>query len=214
MNDTSTDQHAASGRKIAISAGIGAIAAAVILFVVILPAEFGVDPTGIGGSLGLTQMGSEPTRTIEVVDVIGGNESLQSVEIPDFGEPVPLPNKSIHQVHTTAPRMDTVVVTIDAESETEVKTVLPQSQVILYTWSTDRGTIYSDFHGHDPALGNDFWVRYLEDAEGSSGHSGSLVAPFSGEHGWYWLNYNEFPVTVTLTVTGFHEDIIDYSQFF
>ncbi|MGD8810935.1 MAG: hypothetical protein PVG24_15105 [Gammaproteobacteria bacterium] len=214
MNETSTDQHAASGRKIAISAGIGAIAAAVILFVVILPAEFGVDPTGLGSSLGLTQMGSEPTRTIEVVDVIGGNESLQSVEIPDFGEPVPLPNKSIHQVHTAAPRMDTVVVTIDAESETEVKTVLPQSQVILYTWSTDRGTIYSDFHGHDPALGNDFWVRYLEDVEGSSGHSGSLVAPFSGEHGWYWLNYNEFPVTVTLTVTGFHEDIIDYSQFF
>jgi len=106
------------------------------------------------------------------------------------------------------------VVKIDAEGETEVKTVLSQSQVILYTWATDQGAIYSDFHGHDPALGNDFWVRYLEDEQGSSGHSGSLVAPFSGEHGWYWLNYNEFPVTVTLTVTGFHEDIIDYSALF
>jgi hypothetical protein len=214
MNDNSTEQHAASGRKIAIGAGAGALAAAVILFVFILPAEYGVDPTGIGGSLGLTQMNAEPTRTIEVVDVLGGNEELQAVEIPDFGEPVPLPNPGIHQLHTSAPRTDTIVVKIEAEGETEVKTVLPQSQVILYTWTTDQGAIYSDFHGHDPALGNDFWVRYLEDEEGSSGHSGSLVAPFSGEHGWYWLNYNEFPVTVTLTVTGFHEDIIDYSRLF
>ena len=38
-------------------------------------------------------------------------------------------------------------------------------------------------------------------------------APFSGEHGWYWLNYNEFPVTVTLTVTGYFDDIIDYGIF-
>jgi len=214
MNNNTTEQQAASGRRIAIGAGVGALAAAVILFVFILPAEYGVDPTGLGGSLGLTQMNAEPSRTIEVVDVLGGNEELQSVEIPDFGEPVPLPNPGIHQLHTSAPRSDTIKVTIKAEGETEVKTVLSQSQVILYTWATDQGAIYSDFHGHDPALGNDFWVRYLEDEQGSSGHSGSLVAPFSGEHGWYWLNYNEFPVTVTLTVTGYHEDIIDYSKLF
>jgi len=214
MNDNATEQQAASGRKIAIGAGVGALVAAAILFAFILPAEYGVDPTGIGGSLGLTQMNAEPSRTIEVVDVLGGNEALQSVEIPDFGEPVPLPNPGIHQLHTSVPRTDTITVKIEAEGETEVKTVLPQSQVILYTWATDQGAIYSDFHGHDPALGNDFWVRYLEDEQGSSGHSGSLVAPFSGEHGWYWLNYNEFPVTVTLTVTGYHEDIIDYSKLF
>ena len=33
---------------------------------------------------------------------------------------------------------------------------------------------------------------------------------FAGEHGWYWLNYNDFPVTITLTVTGFFDDIKDY----
>lgn len=211
MNDTSPNT---SGKRIAVSAVVGAVIALAVLVVFILPAEFGVDPTGLGGRLGLTEMNAEPTRTIEVVDVIGGNEALTEVEIPDFGEPVPLPNLNIHQVHESPPRTDTLEVTIDAESETEVKTVLAQSQVIVYTWSTDTGTIYSDFHGHDPALGNDFWVRYLEDQEGSSGHSGSLVAPFSGEHGWYWLNYNDFPVTVTLTVTGFQDDIIDYSQLF
>ena len=214
MNETSPQPSVTSGKGVAISAVIGALIAIVILVAFILPAEFGVDPTGIGGRLGLVQMNAEPTRTIEVVDVIGGNEELRNVAIPDFGEPIPLPNTNVHQLSSSPPRTDTIEVTIDAESETEVKTVLAQSQVIVYSWTTDRGAIYADFHGHDPDLGNDFWVRYLEDAEGSSGHSGSLVAPFSGEHGWYWLNYNEFPVTVTLTVTGFHEDIIDYSDLF
>ncbi|MGD2167720.1 MAG: hypothetical protein PVF63_06395 [Gammaproteobacteria bacterium] len=216
MNDTTSESAGTSGRNIAVSAVIGALVAGVILVIVVLPAEYGVDPTGIGGKLGLTQMNAEPSRIVEVevVDVLSGNEQLASVEIPDFGEPVPLPNTSIHQLSDTLPRIDTLELTIDAESETEVKTVLGQSQVIVYTWATDQGKIYADFHGHDPALGNEFWVRYREDQEGSSGHSGSLVAPFSGEHGWYWLNYNEFPVTVTLTVTGFHDDIIDYSELF
>ena len=57
-----------------------------------------------------------------------------------------------------------------------------------------------------------FFVRYEEHQEGS-GNQGSLVAPFAGEHGWYWLNYNEYPVVVTLTVEGWFDDMIDYGIF-
>ena len=67
----------------------------------------------------------------------------------------------------------------------------------------------TDFHGHDPEAGDEYWVRYKEQNEGA-GNSGSLVAPFTGEHGWYWLNYNDFPVVITLTVAGYFDDIIDY----
>jgi hypothetical protein len=44
---------------------------------------------------------------------------------------------------------------------------------------------------------------------GHEGH-GSLVASFSGEHGWYWVNISEKPVTITLTVAGFYRDIVNY----
>jgi hypothetical protein len=33
--------------------------------------------------------------------------------------------------------------------------------------------------------------------------SGTLTAPFSGIHGWYWENTTDAPVTVTLKGTGF-----------
>jgi hypothetical protein len=200
-----------SGKRLAISASIAVVVAAILLVIAVLPAEYGIDPTGLGQAMGLTQLG-EPVRTIEIVDVIGGNESVRELEIPDFGEPVPLPNPAIHQDEEAAPRSDRFVVTIPPERGTEIKTVLKSGKVIEYTWSVDRGTIYSDFHGHNPEFGDDFWVRYREHQEGAGG-SGSLVAPFDGEHGWYWLNYNEFPVTVTLEVSGFYDDTIDYGIF-
>lgn len=187
-------------------------AAAILLVVAILPSEYGIDPTGVGGALGLTALSTPTSRTLEITDVIGGNESVRTVEIPDFGQPVPLPNPGVHQGEPDAPQTRTMTVTIPAEQETEIKTVLREGKVLLYSWSADRGDIYSDFHGHDPAVSAEFWVRYQEHQEGSGGN-GSLVAPFGGEHGWYWLNYNEFPVTVTLTITGYYDDIIDYGIF-
>jgi hypothetical protein len=197
-----------SSKRLAATTGIAVAAAAAVLVTIILPAEYGIDPTGIGAAMGLTQMHA-PGKTLEIVDVIGGNEAYREVEIPDFGQPVPLPNPAVHQDERHAPETRTVQLTLPPEGETEIKTALDTGKVILYSWKVDRGQIYSDFHGHDPEAGDDYWVRYKEQQEGA-GNDGSLVAPFSGEHGWYWLNYNEFPVTVTLTVSGYFSDIIDY----
>ena len=89
---------------------------------------------------------------------------------------------------------------------------MTEGKMILFEWQVNRGDIYSDYHGHDPELGSEFWVRYREQMEGSNGE-GSLVAPFGGEHGWYWVNYNEYPVVVTLTVTGYFDGLVDYGIF-
>ncbi len=196
------------GTLVALGAGL------VLLVTTILPAEYGIDPTGIGGALGLTALNAPAGRTLEITDVIGGNEEVRTVEIPDYGDPVPLPNPAVHQDQEAdgPPKTRTMTISIPAESETEIKMVLSEGKMILYSWSVDRGDIYSDFHGHDPGVSAEFFVRYREHQEGSGG-SGSLVAPFDGEHGWYWLNYNEYPVTVTLTITGYFDDVIDYGIF-
>jgi hypothetical protein len=177
---------------------------------VVLPAEYGIDATGVGNALGLTQL-SAPTRTFEVRDVIGGNEVLRTVSLPATGDPIPLPNPAVYQDEQRVPETRTLQVNIPADGQTEVKLKMTEGKVIVFSWQVDRGDIYEDYHGHDPALGDGF-VRYEEQQEGASNH-GSLTAPFTGEHGWYWLNYNEFPVTVTLTVTGYFDEVIDYGIF-
>jgi hypothetical protein len=212
-SDPSPDWQAPSGRRIALSVALAAVVAAVVLVVAVLPAEYGIDPTGMGRVLGLDALNAPASRTIEVRDVIGGNERVREVEIPAFNEPVPLPNPAVHQVEDRPIQTRTMTITLDVDDETEIKTVLRASKVIEYTWKTDGGLVYCDMHGHDPAAGQDFFVRYREDQEGATEATGSLVAPFDGEHGWYWLNIHDGPVTITLTVTGFFDDIIDYGIF-
>ncbi len=209
----SPDWQAPSGKRIALSVGVALVVAVVVLFVAVLPAEFGIDPTGIGRAMGLTELNAPASRTIEVRDVLGGNERVREVEIPAFNEPVPLPNPAVHQAEDRPIQTRTLTLTLEEGQQTEIKTVLRASKVIVYHWETDGGLVYTDLHGHDPAAGQDFFVRYREDQEGATEATGSLVAPFDGEHGWYWLNIHDGPVTITLTVTGFYDDIVDYGIF-
>jgi hypothetical protein len=197
------------GKGLLTTVLVTAILAAIVLVAVILPAEYNVDPTGIGRMLGLTSLNESSSRTIQIRDVIGGNESLREVEVPDAGEPTPLPNPAVYQEQDAAPQTRTMTIQIPAVRGTEVKTVLQEAKVIVFSWKVDGGqSVQVDFHGHDPSIGEGF-VRYRLDDETSSGR-GSLVAPFGGEHGWYWLNYNTEPISITLTVTGYFDDIVDY----
>jgi hypothetical protein len=204
---------APSGQRLAVSVGVALIVAAIVLVVAVLPAEYGIDPTGLGRAMGLTELNAPASRTIEVRDVLGGNERVREVEIPAFNEPVPLPNPAVHQVEERPIQTRTLTLTLEEGQQTEIKTVLKASKVIVYHWETDGGLVYTDLHGHDPAAGQEFFVRYREDQEGATQATGSLVAPFDGEHGWYWLNLHDGPVTITLTITGFFDDIIDYGIF-
>jgi len=33
------------------------------------------------------------------------------------------------------------------------------------------------------------------------------VAPFDGNHGWYWMNIEENPVKIVLEVRGYYESL-------
>jgi hypothetical protein len=197
-----------SARRLLLSVALAIVGAAIVLVLVVLPAEYGIDPTGLGRALGLTEV-SSTTRTIKLVDSIGGNEKIREVVVPDSGDPTPLPNPAVHQEASHAPRTQTLEVKLDVGQETEVKAKLQQNKVIVYSWTLDRGEVYVDFHGHNPEFGQKFFVRYKEQADATRGN-GSLVAPFAGEHGWFWQNNNEFPIVITLTVTGYFDEMVDY----
>ena len=189
---------------------VAALVALAVLFTVVLPAERGYDPTGIGKTLGLMKMGEQrAAATASIEDVTGGNETLVAAEGATSMDPLPLPNPAVHQDETTPPRTETIKVTLGYDEKTEIKALLGKAKAIVYSWSVEGGKVYVDFHGHDPSKGDAYWVRYKE-ADGVTGDNGSLVAPFAGEHGWFWLNVSDTPVTITLTVTGYHEKLINY----
>ncbi|MDG2090450.1 MAG: hypothetical protein P8J61_04980 [Gammaproteobacteria bacterium] len=197
--------------KATVATLIGAI---ILLVLVVLPAEYGVDPTGFGNLTGLSDLAEEPYETVVFTDIIGGNEVVREVEIPLFGDPVPLPNPAVFQDQTEDARTISMTIELGAFEQTEIKTVLDEGKVIIYNWQVvDDKKVYFDFHGHEESFGPDFFVRYKERQEGLSKSSGSLTAPFYGEHGWLFFNINEEPISITLNVTGYYNEIIDYGIF-
>ncbi|MFA9216369.1 MAG: hypothetical protein ACEQSK_04605 [Sphingomonadaceae bacterium] len=203
--------HPPSGTRLLISVIIAAVLAALVLLLAVLPAELAIDPTGIGARLGLTQMSGKAGTAIVLSNNLAGNDKLDKAKIAAAGEPLPLPNPAVHQAHAEAPKSETLTITLPAYGETEVKTVLAINQVVLYSWTTDQGKVYVDYHGHSPEWKDkQAFVRYQEEKEGIAGASGSLVAPFAGEHGWYWVNLENHPVVITLKVSGYYDKVVNY----
>ncbi len=198
---------------------IALVVAGVLFVTVVLPAEFGRDPTRIGHLLGLDAMkasrpataGTSGDSKVRLTEVIEGNEKVFEADPGDGRDPVPLPNPAVSQIEETAPRTETMTIQLGADDKTEIKALLPKAKMMVYSWQVEGGKVYVDFHGHDPSLGDKFWVRYSEQ-DGVTGASGSLVAPFTGEHGWYWLNVTDGPVTIKLTVTGYFTKLKDYGR--
>ena len=127
-------------------------------------------------------------------------------EFPGKAVPAPLRNPAAIQQTASAPLNSVLDVTLESLEEVEIKTVLDAHQVILYSWSTSE-EVYYDFHA-EPAVGPEgYFVRYAEGEATSD--SGSLVAPFTGHHGWYWLNISEKPLTIRLQVDGYHKEVLE-----
>lgn len=213
-NNSNNEVEAPSASNLLKATTATIIGAFILLVLVVLPAEYGVDPTGFGNLTGLGDLAEEPYEIVEFTDIIGGNEVIREVEIPLFGDPVPLPNPSVFQDQAEEAQSMSMTIELGAFEQTEIKTVLDEGKVIIYDWQVvDDKLVYFDFHGHEESFGPEFFVRYKERQEGLNKSSGSLTAPFYGEHGWLFFNINEEPISITLNVTGYYNEIIDYGIF-
>lgn len=153
-----------------------------LLLLFILPAEYGVDPTGIGGAMGLTALSQ------------GGNEL-------HFGDRL----GTVHQAEPAAPRTDTVTIQLGGLGDKEYKLHLDANQSMLYSW-TSTGVVTYDFHGDPDKPSRPGEFSSYEAKQGMNG-AGSFQAPFAGRHGWYFQNVGNEPVTITLHTWGYYDVI-------
>jgi hypothetical protein len=177
-----------SARQILKSTAIALAVAGVILVTIVLPAEYGVDPTGIGRVLGLKEMGEIK------MDLAAEAEAAR--------QPVaPAPAGTRFLPDTTKP--DVTVVTIPPTQAREIKLVMVKGARVAYAWRTNRGVVNYDMHADAPG------IRYHGYTKGTAtpSDSGSLVAAFDGLHGWFWRNRGNDTVVVTLRTTGAYTEV-------
>jgi hypothetical protein len=184
--------------------------AAVALTVAVLPAEYGIDPTGAGKMLGLTDLHQQSAATAEVPASASGFANTEAIastlsNVAAKGEERSL---TIAARQQAAFRNDTMDVTLPPGKGLEVKTRLGKGQALVYSWKTSNGElVLQDFHGEPLNAGKNEFESFIEDKSVSESR-GVLIAPFTGEHGWYWKNKSAVPVTLTLHTSGFYNDIV------
>ena len=169
-----------------------AIIMIVILFVmVILPAEYGTDPTGVGKILGLKEMGDIKMSLLEESQ----NESLQE------SEPFSIDTDSVEaeKISDTI-NEDVVEITIEPGKAIEIKLEMKIGDIVQYEWRTIKGGLNYNLHG-DGYKGSKKSINYKKGRMVSS-DSGELKAEFDGYHGWFWRNREKFSVTVILQTFG------------
>jgi hypothetical protein len=110
--------------------------------------------------------------------------------------------------HAGAFRSDTIDIPLGPRGELEYKLGIEAGNGIVYEWNVldieDPELLYSEFHGHTEPVNNVGDLMFYRKADGGS-ERGSLVAPFSGIHGWYLVNGTDEPIVVRLEVAGFYE---------
>jgi len=187
------------------STSVALVIAIVALFGAVLPAEYGVDPTGVGRVLGLTQMGEIKQQLAEEAASEATAPEPATVE-PEVSEPVTelaAAAPSEEPVEELPVWADEVSLTLAADEAAEVKLVMLKGAEAEYEWTVNDGNLNYELHADFPD--GDGFHSYKK-ARGVTGDTGEFTAEFDGAHGWYWRNRSGKDVTVTLRVRG------DYSE--
>ncbi len=181
-----------SSRQVLRATVLAIVAASLILVAIVLPAEYGVDPLGTGRATGLYRPPAETTATVTT------SEPSLTQTTPDVRQAL---------VRSDTPfRADEMAVTLESGEGVEVKAAMRQGQHLVFSWTTMGGGVDVDMHGEVPGAADDAYTSYAKDEAQTSGH-GALEAPVTGNHGWFWQNLNDDPVTVTVKVSGFYDKL-------
>ena len=114
----------------------------------------------------------------------------------------------VFREYTTDYRTDVIDIPLGSLEELEYKLGLNEGDSIVYQWDAvdlkDPALLYAEFHGHTEPVNNVGDLMFYRKATGAT-ERGTLVAPFTGIHGWYLRNDTEPPIIVRLKVAGFYE---------
>lgn len=186
-----------TSRTLVRSTLIAVAVAAVLLVTVVLPAEYGVDPMGVGRVLGLTQMGQIKMQLAREAEEGAALEATLATGKPD-------PRLAAAEGQPKQWR-DSMTVTLAPGEGVELKLSMTKDQKATYEWRADSADVGYNAHGEPPNPPKGFSHSYGRGM--SRGEQGELVAAFDGSHGWFWRNSSEKPVRITLSTSGQYQEL-------
>jgi len=169
---------------------IALVVAGALLLCVVIPAEYGKDPTGVGELLGLKKMGEIKIRLEK--------ESLNENQV--FNENITLKDEVREDTKTSEENHDVLEFVLEPDGAIEIKLEMIEGSFVKYNWVTHNGGLNYNLHG-DGYKGSHQSITYKKGRMTSS-DNGEIISEFDGYHGWFWRNRNSAAITVTLETIG------------
>ncbi|MGX5651863.1 transmembrane anchor protein [Hydrogenophaga borbori] len=205
-----------SSRQLMHSTIVAAIVAAVLLVTVVFPAEYGKDWTGVGRLLGLTEMGEIKVALAREAAADAAQQATQSATTAPQRDPAatsaaalpaatPSPAAAAPAANPgadTSGWRDELSFSLSPGQGIEIKLVMKEGEKARYDWKVQGGVVNYDTHGD--GFGRS--ISYVK-GRGVPADEGELVAAFTGNHGWFWRNRGDAPVTVVLRTGGQYSEI-------
>jgi hypothetical protein len=151
----------------------------------VLPAEYGVDPTGLGRALGLLQLSSAQRQS---------EAAMQS----EAAIPGPAAAATGETVRGTTARVDKTLVLAPGKG-VEYKLQMAGGAQAGFRWMAS-GVVHFDQHGEPAGDTSGYYESYA--VGNADAVQGRFTALFDGTHGWYWRNDQDRAITIELTVAG------------
>jgi hypothetical protein len=170
-----------SRQRILRATALAVLAAVALLFVAVLPAEYGIDPLGTGRMLGLTALAGvaetpEPPSAAPVHPPTSFKEDVYKIELRPF-------------------------------EGVEYKYRLEAGASLVYAWEASAAVKF-EFHGEPDGAPAKYFDSYAKGK--GAGAKGGFTAEKAGIHGWFWENPEATRVTITLRTAGFYSKSIEF----
>jgi hypothetical protein len=198
-------------KKILIATVVALLIGGFIVVAAVLPAEYGIDPTGIGKSIGFNKLyqpvensnstsafGVVVQPSVKVLKLEGGGSEPEVVKPEEANYPAP--EKQYEE------REDSVQVSLKAGKGLEYKVKMLKYGRLKYEWLTSNGIVYADFHGDVKQANPPKDIYYESYAIANSNNMiGNLLTPYEGRHGWYFKNITGNDLTISIRLKGQYE---------
>lgn len=204
-NNLPTQADLPSKAQLLKSTGIAIAIATVILITAVLPAEYGIDPTGIGKLIGLSKMGEIKTSLSKDAAAEVAKEKANKAQMLTAMKTKPVVSTKKAEPKPNANlRKDSMTVTLRPDEATEIKLAMKRGAKVNFVWESDNGKANFDTHGDSRTLD----INYHNYDKGSMvKDEGMLEAAFDGHHGWFWRNRTAGVMNITLEVSGEFSDM-------
>ena len=205
-NNRPLDSELPSVAKLVKSTIIAITLAAIVLVTGVLPAEYGIDPTGIGNLLGLSKMGEIKASLAQ--EAAADKTVAKTKDSPAVNSPK-MAADSVEKTVTAqleAPVWtDKMTISLRPNEGKEVKLKMKKGGQVNYVWWTENGQANFDAH----ADSKKHRINYHSYDKGKTGRKeGIMAAAFDGKHGWFWRNRTTEIMKIILQVAGEYSDII------